>query len=169
MALGLPVLDEVADREQSRRESEARREREAAETAEREADDRESRLLTPATDAMGAEAAGGWMDLPRDDLQGGSPRVMARRSETDFWKAVNALNRWREAQRIEIERENLKADSVAKLRKAARADFKRDDYADLWMRQPNKGLSGTKPEEHCVDDATLADCIALLPGSLRRR
>ncbi|MDX8464683.1 hypothetical protein RFM26_03180 [Mesorhizobium sp. VK23B] len=169
MTLGLPVLDEVADREKSRRESEDRRDREAAETVKREADDRESRLLRPATAAMGAEAAGGWMDLLRDDLQGVSPRVMARRSEADFWKAVDALDRWREAQRIEIEREELKADSLAKLRKAARADFKRDDYADLWMRQPHKGLSGTKPEEYCVDDATLAACVALLPGSLRRR
>jgi hypothetical protein len=154
--LGLPVLGEVAAREKTRRESEERQQQEAAEKAEKEADDREASLTKFAEETMGAKLAEDWLNASHGALHDTSPRAMARGSAMGLSKAVGGLDHWREVRQREIKRENVRLDSLEKLRKAAILGFKREDLAALWMRQGNRGLEGQKPEECCVDAGTLA-------------
>lgn len=166
-SLGLPVLEEAQARTAAYRAAEDKRTREAVEKAEREAGDREATLTKSAMAAMGA--ASEWMSSPQDSLGGLSPAAMARRSQSDYWKASDALDRWRSVVREEGERQARRDEALASLRAAAKAEFRRDDYAGLWMRQPQKALEGKRPEEFCMDTATLARCVELLPGRTRKR
>ncbi len=167
-SIGLPVLQEVRARTAALRLAEEKRTREAAEKAEREAAEREASLANATLAAMGA-AASNWMSSPQDLLGGLSPAAMARRSQPDYAKAAAALDRWRLAVREEEERQARQDKALTTLRAAARAGFKRDDYAQLWMRQPHRDLEGKRPEEFCRDSATLATCVALLPGRAGQR
>lgn len=165
--LGLPVMKETNARQESYRLGEERRSREAAEKAEREASDREANLLRSVEAAMGNSAAG-WMSAGQDTLGGVSPAAMARRSQADFWKAVDALDRWKEDVREQTKREDRRDKAIASLRAAARANYKRDDLAELWLRQPQRSLDGVRPVDHCIDDSTLQACLQLLPAKARR-
>ena len=104
------------------------------------------------------------MDTPQDALDGLSPSAMARRSQSDFWRATKALDRWRDALREEEQRQSKRENALASLRSAVRTEFKREDLADLWMRQPHQMLNGAKPGEYCVDDSTLRACLDLFTG-----
>jgi len=164
--MGLPVLGEAEARVVAHRAAEDRRNREAAETAEREARVREANLADSATAAMGA-AASEWLSSPQDSLGGRSPAAMARQSQSDYWRASDVLELWRSALREEGEHQARRDESLAALRAAARADFRRQDYAELWMRQPQHVLNGKRPEEFCIDSTTLETCLELLPGRVR--
>jgi hypothetical protein len=166
-SLGLPVLEEAQARAAAHCVAEERRAKKAAEKAEREAEDRVSSLARSVTAAMGV-AASEWMSSPQDSLGGLSPAAMARRSQSDYWKASDALERWRSAVREEGERQARRDEALTTLRAAARAGFRRDDYAELWMRQPQHSLDGKRPEEFCMDGATLARCVELLPRRVRK-
>jgi hypothetical protein len=165
--MGLPVIREAEARTAAHRAAEERRDKEAAEKAECEAGAREASLRESATAAMGTAAAD-WMSSPQDSLGGRSPAALARQSQSDYWRASDALERWRSTVREEGERQAMRDESLAALRAAAKADFRREDYAELWMRQPQHALGGKRPEEFCVDAATLATCVELLPGKVRK-
>ncbi|TIP18430.1 antitoxin Xre/MbcA/ParS toxin-binding domain-containing protein [Mesorhizobium sp.] len=151
-----------------RRIAEERKAREAAEKFEREASDREASLLKAVEAAMGPGAAAAWMSAEEKFLGGASPAAMARQSQTDFWKAVDALDRWKETAREQARRDDKRDKAISSLRAAARANFKRDDLAELWLRQPLRDLGGVRPVDHCIDDGTLQACIQCLPGKARR-
>ncbi|MFU0503830.1 hypothetical protein [Pseudaminobacter sp. NGMCC 1.201702] len=101
-SLGLPVLEEAQARAAAHCAAEERRAKEAAEKVEREAGDREASLAKSVMAAMGA--ASERMSSPQDSLGGLSPAAMARRSQS-YWKASDALDRWRSAVREEGERQ----------------------------------------------------------------
>lgn len=94
--------------------------------------------------------------------------AMARRSQSDLWKAVDALDRWKEDVREQTRRDDRRDKAIASLRAAARVSFKRDDLAELWLRQPLRDLDGARPVDHCIDDGTLQVCLQLLPAKARR-
>ncbi|MDN5925573.1 MAG: hypothetical protein L0I29_00685 [Hyphomicrobiales bacterium] len=165
--LDLPVMREISARQEAHRLGEERRSKEAAEKAERDASDREASLLRSVEAATG-DSAGAWMLAGCESLGGDSPAAMARRSQADFWKAVGVLDRWKEDMREQTRRENRREKAISSLRAAARTNFKRDDLAELWLRQPQRDLDGVRPVDHCVDDDTLATCVQLLPGKARR-
>lgn len=165
--LGLPVEREIRARQESHRAGEERRSREAAEKAERDASDREASLLRAVEAAMGSSAAE-WMSTGQDAWGGASPAAMARRSQTDLWKAVDALDRWKDCMREKMRLDDRRDKAIASLRAAARANFKRDDLAELWLRQPLRGLDGVRPVDHCVDEGTLQACLQFMPGKTRR-
>jgi hypothetical protein len=166
--LGLPVAQEIRARQESHRLAEERKATEAAEKIEREASDREANLLRSVESAMGRSAAAAWMTAEDKSLGGLSPAAMARRSQADFWKAVDALDRWKEAVREQARLDERHDKAVASLRTAARANFKREDLAELWLRQPLRDLGGARPVDHCIDDGTLQACLQLLPAKARR-
>lgn len=117
---------------------------------------------------MGPSAAATWMSTEENVLGGASPAAMARRSQTDFWKAVDALDRWKEAAGEQAKRDDRRDKAISSLRAAAHANFKRKDLADLWMRQPLRDLDGARPIDHCIDDGTLQACLKFLPAKARR-
>lgn len=166
--LGLPVAREISARQESHRLAEERRASDATEKIEREASDREASLLRSAEAAMGGSAAAAWISVEDKRLGGLSPATMARRSQTDFWKAVDALERCKEEMRDQAKRDERRDKAMTSLRAAARTNFRREDLADLWMRQPLRGLDGARPIDHCIDDATLRACLQLLPTKARR-
>jgi len=166
-SLGLPVQEEASARQASHRLAQEQQKQESEEKAEREAFERVTNLRRSVETAMGAAAAG-WLDTPQDALDGLSPSAMARRSQSDFWRATKALDRWRDALREEEQRQSKRENALASLRSAVRTEFKREDLADLWMRQPHQMLNGAKPGEYCVDDSTLRACLDLFTGRRRR-
>jgi hypothetical protein len=166
--LGLPIAREIRARQESHRLAEERKTREAAEKVAREASDREANLLRSAEAAMGGNAAAAWISADHKSLGGVSPAAMARRSQADLWKAVGALDRWKEDVREQARRDERRDKAISSLRAAARANFKRDDLAELWLRQPLRDLGGARPVDHCVDDSTLQACIECLPGKAKR-
>jgi hypothetical protein len=165
--LGLPVQEEASARQASHRLAHERQKQEAEEKVEREASERATNLRRYVETAMGA-AAVGWLDTPQDVLDGLSPSAIARRSQSDFWRATKALDRWRDTLREAEQRQTKRENALASLRSAARTEFKREDIVDLWLRQPHQKLNGAKPGEYCIDDSTLRACLDLFTGRRRR-
>ena len=165
-SLGLPVQEEVLAKQASYRLALERQKKEAEEKAERDAFERVTNLRRSVETAMGAAAAV-WLDTPQDALDGLAPSAMARRSESDFWRAAKSLDCWRDTLKEEELRRMKRENVLASLRSAARAEFKRKDLADLWMRQPHSMLNGARPSEYCVDDITLRACLGLFPRKRR--
>ena len=166
--LGLPVTKETRARQESHRLGEERKAREVSEKTERDASDREANLLRSVEAAMGPSAAAAWISAEEKSLGGVSPSAMARRSQSDLWKAVDALDRWKEDVREQTRRDDRRDKAIASLRAAARVSFKRDDLAELWLRQPLRDLDGARPVDHCIDGGTLQVCLQLLPAKARR-
>ncbi|RWC30000.1 MAG: DUF2384 domain-containing protein [Mesorhizobium sp.] len=167
-ACGLPVEEEVAERQAAHRRTEEKRAAEARHREDEEANAREAEVGKVARAIMGTEATT-WMSMPLEGLAGRSPAETARRSNDGIGRVIAALDRWRDERAADTHRLDQREQSLSKLRNAARESFGRSDFADLWIRQPCKGLAGKRPEDICVDGRSLEKCLEFLPGKKTRR
>nr|WP_295468191.1 hypothetical protein [Mesorhizobium sp.] len=167
--LGFPVIKDLEIRAEARREVEARQEVERATRARNEADEREERLRTAASREMAADIVSTWMEQPQARLNDLCPREAARQSDSSYQRALYALERWGANQRREVEAANRRLDLLDKLRREARAAFRNPEHADLWVGSSTPKLGGKRPEDHCVDEATYKECLAILADIARRR
>lgn len=164
---GLPVAAEVARRVENQRRIEERRDQEHAYQLEREAQTRIERLVYSAQNMM-KERHQVWIDKPDEVFGGRTPRELAYESEEGCQRVFRHLFEWQRAMAQEEKRVKLKEDCLEKLRVEALRAFRREDKANLWMRQSLKELDGEKPQDYCTDNAALTRCVALLPGNARK-
>lgn len=125
-------------------------------------------LQDSAVRQIGCEAKA-WLNAPNAEIGGKSPLEAAGGSESEYEKAIRALeSRKREIQKLEQARER-KALAVAGLMAMAESRYYEVDRAVLWMRSGRRELGGKSPEAFTIDDATRQRCIDLLPAKRSRR
>lgn len=90
-------------------------------------------------------------------------RSMASASE--MHRRLDVIKR----QRADVARYmRTKQDSLNALTRQAEKAFGTRERAEVWLRCSNRELGMQRPEEFCVDEATLAACLNVLPQQKRR-
>jgi len=158
---GLPVEGYVARRRQAHEQKMAAQEADRQRKLKEIADDRADSLFRAAAGRLGPEGER-WATRPSQIFGGLSPMEAARASPEGQAEARNILFEIVEKRRLEIEAEHRRHNALEELRRRVAACLKDQERVNLWMRQTRPELGRRRPEEYCVDETTLAECLALL-------
>jgi len=130
-------------------------------------DERVARLARLASDYFG-EQDKRWEDSTCEHLSGAIPTELARSNAAGFDRAFQAMAVEHKARQDERQRQMKAADCQQKLSEAACSAYD-TVRAALFLNSGHNRLKGNRPIEFCVDEASLATCLGLLPSAGRRR
>jgi hypothetical protein len=108
----------------------------------------------------------------RPDSDGKTRRELAAGSHSGLAKVLGDIAKIRAEKTAEQRAEAYRTTALDKLRTEVARVIPRQDLADLWLRQSWRQLGGTRPQEFCVDETTLARCLEVLAetqGMQKRR
>ncbi|NUB04676.1 hypothetical protein FW320_00505 [Azospirillum sp. Vi22] len=167
--LGLPFEHERELRREERRLADEEKARKAEAAARQAGGQRLQELSERAVTLLGLEEARRWLNTPLRLLDGAAAASLEMMTADQLNVACKEL-------RLEMAR------LVAEGERQARAEQHRERLrreaervlgakADVWMHSTNPRLRNRCPIEACVDESSLAECVALLkpPGARGRR
>ncbi|PZR31083.1 MAG: hypothetical protein DI526_20710 [Caulobacter segnis] len=165
--MGLPLRAALERAEQARKDAAERRRLAAEAAALAAADDREARFRAAALAAYGADAEA-WMTRLAPPANLSTRLALVRSSSTHLQAALEALDRRVAQQRREEAQRVMAQDALAALWDAA-CDEHGEDWAKVFVSNPDPRLGGRRPREVCVDPASLKMCLNLVRPKLASR
>ncbi|NGO51055.1 hypothetical protein [Allomesorhizobium camelthorni] len=168
-AIGLPVMEEIAIRAEAKQMAAAQKEADEKKRKELEASKRVNDVLVAACSVFDIDVVTAWLDTSLEELEGDTPREAAMSSSRGWTNAMMALESWKMDRLRKFDQERRRRDLIDKLYRQARTAYRDISRGDLWVRSSNHCLDGKRPEEHCIDQQTFDECLALLSESFRPR